>query len=142
VNVEEARRRFGAARVGHLATADAAGVPHVVPFVFALDQETVYWAVDHKPKRSPRLRRLENIRVNPHAEAVVDHFDERWSRLWWVRASGRAREVEDPNERTHALESLAEKYPQYRDRPPDGPVVAIDVDVWSSWEASPASTSS
>ena len=72
MDAEEARRRFGAARVGRLATVSADGTPHVVPFVFVLDGDTIWWAVDHKSKRSRELKRLDNIRANPRVEAVVD----------------------------------------------------------------------
>src|SRR5438105_12603757 len=130
---KEALERLSSARVGHLATADASGTPHVVPFVFALDDETVYWAVDDKPKRSARLKRLANIEVNPNVEMVVDAYDEDWTRLWWVRASGSARIVENGPERNRALELLAAKYPQYRDHRPAGDVVAIEVVGVSGW---------
>jgi PPOX class probable F420-dependent enzyme len=129
--------RLASARVGRLATADAGGVPHVVPFVFAVDGRTVYWAVDRKPKRSPRLKRLDNIRANPVVEMVVDHYDEDWGSLWWVRARGRARIVEG-EDRSRALSLLAQKYAQYADDPPEGPVVAIDLTRVSGWEARPA----
>ena len=130
-----ARRRLGESRVGHLATADAAGRPHVVPFVFALAGETIYWAVDRKPKRSRELKRLENIAANPAVEIVVDRFEDDWTRLWWARATGTARLVDDVDERAQALSLLAAKYEQYATQPPDGPVVAIDVARWSWWEA-------
>src|SRR5437667_8193599 len=132
---DTALRRLASARVGHLATADATGVPHVVPFVFVLDGSTVYWAVDQKPKRSPRLKRLANIEVNPNVAVVVDGYDEDWRSLWWVRASGNARVLEVGEERTRSLALLAEKYPQYRQHSPAGPVVAIDVVHISGWEA-------
>jgi PPOX class probable F420-dependent enzyme len=132
LDAEEARRRFGAGRVGRLATASRDRTPHVVPFVFALDGDTIWWAVDDKPKRSRDLKRLDNIRANPAVEAVVDAYDEDWSKLWWVRASGRARILADG---AKALEVLQAKYPQHRTRPPCGPFVAIDVERWTSWEA-------
>jgi PPOX class probable F420-dependent enzyme len=138
VNRREALQRLGAARVGRLATADAAGVPHVVPFVFVLDGQTLYWAVDRKPKRSQTLKRLENIQVNPIVEVVVDNYSDDWSDLWWVRLSGTARILEDGEEKRKALTLLQEKYSQYSDVPPDGPVVGIDAVRVSSWEASPS----
>ena len=127
--------RLRAARVGRLATADAGGIPHVVPFVFAVVDHTLYWAVDQKPKRSRRLRRLDNIAANPNVEVVVDRYEDDWGRLWWVRAAGTARIVEDDPERGRALEALAEKYEQYRTQPPEGPVVAVDVTRVSGWDA-------
>ena len=135
----EALRRLGEARVGRLATADSEATPHVVPFVFALDGETLYWTVDEKPKRSNDLKRLANIRGNPHVEVVVDSYDEDWTRLWWVRASGRARILDPGDEQERALSLLSGKYDQYLTASPGGPVVAIDLDRVSGWEATPNS---
>jgi PPOX class probable F420-dependent enzyme len=120
--------------VGRLATADAGGVPHVVPFVFALDGDTVYWAVDEKPKRSRSIKRLANIQTNPNVEVVVDRYTERWDRLWWVRATGPARIVQEGTEEERAQVLLAAKYRQYRKQPPQGPVVAIEVARLTWWE--------
>jgi PPOX class probable F420-dependent enzyme len=136
VDEAEALRRLGEARVGRLATADRQGVPHVVPFAFAVDGRTVFWAVDRKPKRSKRLKRLDNIEANPNVELVVDHYDEDWDALWWVRAAGTARIVVDADERDRALALLREKYGQYRTAPPDGPVVAVDLVRVTGWESS------
>jgi PPOX class probable F420-dependent enzyme len=130
-----AMSRVREARVGRFASADARGVPHVVPFVFVLAGETLYWAVDRKPKRSVRIKRIDNIRANPKVEVVVDHYDEDWNELWWVRAAGIARVLEGGDEFHRAIELLTQKYPQYRRSPPDGPVVAIDIVRWSGWEA-------
>lgn len=133
----EALARVEGARVARLATADAAGVPHVVPVVFALVGETAYWAVDRKPKRSDRLRRLDNIRENPNVELLADHYEDDWTRLWWVRASGTARILPPSAERDRALALLARKYAQYREMPPQGTVVAIDIGKVTAWEHSP-----
>jgi PPOX class probable F420-dependent enzyme len=135
VDRKEALSRLASGRVGHLATADASGTPHVVPFVFVLDGETVYWAVDEKPKRSRRLKRLTNIEANPNVEMVVDGYDEEWDRLWWVRASGPARILEQGGERTRALDLLRQKYPQYRVNMPRGDVVAIELVRVTGWAA-------
>jgi PPOX class probable F420-dependent enzyme len=138
----EAIARLRSARVGRLATVTPEARPHVVPFVFALVERDryvlAYWAVDRKPKRSERLQRLRNLEGNPAAEFVVDGYDEDWRALWWVRASGTGRVVEDASdEHAVALEALAAKYPQdASDRPP-GPVVAIEIETISGWEAEP-----
>jgi predicted pyridoxine 5'-phosphate oxidase superfamily flavin-nucleotide-binding protein len=58
----EARRRFAAAPVAHLATVTPSGRPHVVPVVFALDRDVLWSAIDGKPKTSANLRRVANIR--------------------------------------------------------------------------------
>ncbi|HEU4421884.1 MAG TPA: TIGR03668 family PPOX class F420-dependent oxidoreductase [Pilimelia sp.] len=133
---DEARRRFAAARVARLATAGADGRPHLVPITFAVVGDTVYSAVDSKPKRTTALRRLANVRDNPRVAVLVDHYDDDWSRLWWVRADGSGR-VLDPGdaEARTAVGELARRYPQYRSEPPAGPVLAGDVDRWTGWSA-------
>lgn len=137
VEREEAVSRLRSARVGRLATVTPEGRPHVVPFVFAIVQDgpalRAYWAVDHKPKRSSRIRRLENLEANPAAEVLVDGYDEDWERLWWVRAAGSGRVVESDAERSIALEALGAKYPQYEVDPPEGPFVAIELERVTSW---------
>lgn len=130
-----ARERFGAARRAHLATSGASG-PHLVPICFALAGEVLYSAVDHKPKTGRPLRRLDNIRAEPRVSVLTDHYEDDWTRLWWVRADGRARILEGGDERAAALAVLTAKYPQYRAEPPDGPVLAVDVERWSSWSGS------
>jgi PPOX class probable F420-dependent enzyme len=127
--------RLTAARVARLATTDPDGRPHLVPIVFALAGDTVYSAVDRKPKRSRTLRRVENARVRPDVTILVDHYDDDWSRLWWIRLRGRARVLDTGDERERALELLREKYPQYREEPPDGPVLAVEVTEVRAWEA-------
>ena len=137
---EEALQRLRSARVGRIATVTPEDRPHVVPFVFAVVERDLgvlaYWAVDRKPKRTERLQRLRNLERNPAAEFVVDGYDEDWRALWWVRASGSGRAVEDASdERGAALSALAAKYPQYASDPPSGPVVAIDIERISGWRA-------
>lgn len=95
----------------------------------------LYWVVDEKPKRSRRLARLGNIEHNPAVELVVDGYDEDWDRLWWVRASGNGRVVGSQAERDAALTALRAKYPQYATIVPSGPVIAIDVETITGWEA-------
>ena len=124
------------ARVARLATIDPDGRPHLVPIVFAVDGDTLYSAVDRKPKRSQTLRRIENARVRPDVTILVDHYSEDWSALWWIRLRGRARVLDDGEERERALALLQEKYPPYRDEPPDGPVLAVDVNEVRDWSAS------
>lgn len=137
---DEARDRFARARRATLGTADAEGRPHLVPVTFALHDDVVVFAVDHKPKRTQRLRRLANIRVNPATCLLVDAYDEGdedWERLWWARADGTARVLPPDSRRASAsVRLLVAKYPrQYGDRPPQGPVVEIAVDRWTGWRA-------
>ena len=110
----------------------------MVPFVFVLEQNDdgevrLYWVVDDKPKRSTTLQRLRNLRAHPAVEVVIDAYDEGWASLWWVRMRGEGRVVTSPEERRTALSALAAKYPQYRTAEPSGDVIAIDVDVITSW---------
>jgi PPOX class probable F420-dependent enzyme len=127
--------RLTAARTAKLATTDPDGRPHLVPIVFALDGDTLYSAVDRKPKRSRTLRRIENARARPEVTILVDHYTEDWERLWWIRLRGRARVLDDGPERERALDLLAEKYPQYHQAPPDGSVLAVDVEEVRTWSA-------
>ncbi len=132
-----ARDRFAASRVARLATVDPEGRPHLVPIVFALDRDTIYFAVDLKPKRSTVLKRLRNIAADPHVSVLVDQYnDDDWTELWWARADGVARVVDNRRDAEQAMALLADRYPQYRDQPPPGPVVAIAVEHWSGWSFS------
>jgi PPOX class probable F420-dependent enzyme len=132
---DDMRSRVAAARVGRLATVRASGAPHLVPFCFVLDGDVLYSAVDRKPKRTLELRRLENAAAEPRACVLVDHYEEDWSRLWWVRLDGTARRLPPGPETERTLDLLAAKYPQYAaDRPP-GPVLRFDIERWSAWAA-------
>jgi PPOX class probable F420-dependent enzyme len=130
------RRRVADSRVARLATLDADGRPHLVPIAFVLVRETLYSAVDAKPKRARTLRRIENARRRPDVTVLVDHYDDDWTRLWWVRLRGRARVLEAGEEAERALALLAAKYEQYRHAAPGLPVLAVDIDEWRGWAAS------
>ena len=127
------RARVERARVARLATVGADDRPHLVPICFVLEGDVLYSAVDRKPKRSLELKRIENVRANPQAAVLVDHYDDDWTQLWWVRLDGRARVLEGGPEREHALALLAAKYPQYSADTPEGPVLAIEIERWRSW---------
>jgi PPOX class probable F420-dependent enzyme len=133
LSADDARHRFAGSPIARLATADAAGVPHVVPVTFTVDGDLIFFAIDHKPKRSTNLRRLRNIAENPAVAVVVDHYADDWSTLWWARADGRAELWEDGEARAGAVELLQRKYHQYVETSPRGPVVAIQVANWSGW---------
>jgi PPOX class probable F420-dependent enzyme len=124
--------------VARLATVDADGRPHLVPIVFALVGETLYSAVDAKPKRSRTLQRIENARRRPDVTVLVDHYDDDWTRLWWVRLRGRARVLDGGDEATRALAALVAKYEQYREAAPGLPVLAVDIAAWRGWGAGAA----
>lgn len=129
------RKRLADTRVARLATVSPSGRPHIVPITFVLDGDAIYFAVDFKPKRTTDLQRLRNIAANPAVSVLVDHYDEVWSRLWWVRADGTARVLEPGPEAERAIDLLVRHYRQYQHARPAGPVVAITIDRITGWGA-------
>ena len=104
--------------------------------VGVLDGDTVYSAVDDKPKTSTNLQRLTNIEANAAACVLADHYDDDWSTLWWVRADGTARTALAEREREQAVAALRAKYAHYQTHRLDGWILAIDITAWSGWAAS------
>ena len=133
----ELRRRFAGRPVAALATVRPDGGPHVVPIVFALVADTVYSAVDAKPKRSRDLQRLANLRADPRCALLVDNYDDDWGQLWWVRADGRAEMVDAPPASHPGIRAQTARFPQYVDDPPAGPLLVITVERWSGWASTP-----
>jgi PPOX class probable F420-dependent enzyme len=133
VETAELRRRFASSPVARLSTVRPDGGPHVVPIVFALVDDTVFSAVDAKPKRSTNLQRLGNVRAHPRCALLVDHYEDDWRRLWWVRADGTGEVVETPPAEHSGIQALAERFPQYRDEPPSGPLLVVTVQRWTGW---------
>jgi PPOX class probable F420-dependent enzyme len=134
--LSDIQRRFvESRRVGHLATADAAGAPYLVPVCFALGEATLYITIDEKPKRRDRpLKRVRNILENPRAAFIVDRWDEDWTRLGWVMLRGPAEILESGDEHDAAQELLRERYPQYRTMELAGlPVIALRLAHVASW---------
>ena len=134
----EARTRFAVAPVARLGTADGQGRPHVVVVTFAVDGDTIYTAVDQKPKSGTNLKRLRNVAENPWVTMLADHYSDDWDALWWVRADGQAVILADQRQMAAPLRLLADRYWQYRQAPPTGPVLAITVERWTGWAARPA----
>jgi PPOX class probable F420-dependent enzyme len=131
------RARVAAARVARLATVRADGTPHIVAVTFALDDDIVVSAVDHKPKRTQQLQRLRNLEERPTASLLVDHYEDDWSKLWWVRLDLDVEIARDGPRRTVLLEPLIRKYADYRVTAPRGPVLVMAVRSTTSWAASP-----
>jgi PPOX class probable F420-dependent enzyme len=104
-----------AARVGRLATADAAGRPLVVPVCYAYDGDAVYPPSTPSPSGPPAAppahpqHRGESVRL-----AVVDEYDEDWTRLRYVIVEGRATVLTGGELFGRAVDTLRAKYPQYR----------------------------
>ena len=132
----DARRRVVDARVARLVSVRPDGAPHVVPVTYALlDDDRVVTVVDAKPKTTQHLQRLTNVEAEPRVALLVDHYDEDWQQLWWVRLDGGARVVREEPERGGMIEPLLAKYGQYADAPPTGPalvVAVLDVRYWSA----------
>ncbi|MEN3316791.1 MAG: TIGR03668 family PPOX class F420-dependent oxidoreductase [Mycobacterium sp.] len=126
---------FAESPVAMLATVGSDGAPHVVPVVFAVHNDVVYTAVDAKRKTTQRLRRLANIEGNPKVSMLVDHYDDDWTQLWWVRADGVAAIHHSGEAMAVGYSMLRKKYVQYQRIALDGPVVTVDVQRWSSWHA-------
>jgi PPOX class probable F420-dependent enzyme len=125
-----------ASRVGHLATADARGNPHVVPVCFAIAEDTLYITIDEKPKRASGrpLKRLRNMMDNPAAAFVADRYDEDWTRLGWVMLRGRPEILAGGHEHDRAQALLRERYPQYRAMQlAELPVIALRIGRVISW---------
>jgi PPOX class probable F420-dependent enzyme len=135
MDAEHCRARFAAARVVRLATVTAEGAPHLVPVTCAVIDDRIVFAVDHKPKTTHSLRRLANIAAEPRVSFLADEYDDDWTRLWWVRADAMALVLNGGPQRSAALDVLACKYQQYRQRRPTGTVVAADVLRWTGWSA-------
>jgi PPOX class probable F420-dependent enzyme len=129
LNEAEIRRRVAAARVATLATIDPDGRPNLVPITFVLDRDTLYTAVDHKPKTTRALKRLANIGRDPRVTLLIHSYDEDWGNLWWCRLRGTAAIVQN------TPDTFADKYEQYRARLPSGPVIAVAVDEWTGWSS-------
>jgi PPOX class probable F420-dependent enzyme len=139
---DEARSAVTGARVARLATVTKTGRTDLVPITFALDDDRLVTAIDHKPKTTTQLKRLENIRANPEVSVLVDEYDDSdWSQLWWVRLRGLATVVTSDDTGSaaavygRAAQALVDKYPQYRHQPPAGDIIVVDLVRWQWWSA-------
>ena len=143
----QCRGLFAASPIARLATVGASGKPHLVPVTFAVIEagtpgapaevtdavvELVVFAIDHKPKSTTALRRLDNIAANPRVAFLADYYDDDWSKLWWVRVDARAG-ILDGADRARAIAALRAKYQQYERVAPHGVVVGAAVSNWSGW---------
>jgi PPOX class probable F420-dependent enzyme len=128
-----AKQRLEEAKVARLATTGDDGRPHIVPIAFVIEGDTLYFAVDAKPKQTKNLKRLKNIAANPAVAVLVDHYEDDWTRLWWVRVDGTAHVVAEGVQARGATDRLVDKYAQYRNARPEGPVVAIHIDRVTGW---------
>ena len=132
---EQQARFLARRRVGHFATADARGAPHVVPVCFVVNERALYITIDQKPKGDPRgLKRLRNIIENPATAFIADRYDEDWTRLGWIMLRGPAEVLADGAEHDRAQALLRQRYRQYQGMELDGlPVIAIRIQRVTSW---------
>ena len=136
MDAAEGRRRLASAPVATLVTIDERANPHAVPVCFALlGGDRLVTAVDHKPKRTTALRRLDHVRANPAVCVLAHHYEDDWGALWWVRVDGGAVVVDEPGD--DLIAPLAAKYPPYAERPPTGPAIVVTIRRWSGWSARP-----
>ncbi len=136
MNRNNITHRLGVAPSATLGTISRSGRPHLVPIVFAYEDGVLYSAVDQKPKSTYRLRRLRNIETNPDVSVLVDHYEDDWTRLWWVRLDGTAGVMRSGPGFRRGLALLTRKYAIYTTKPPPGPVIEIRVQEIRSWSAS------
>jgi PPOX class probable F420-dependent enzyme len=122
------------ARVARLGVVDGEGAPRVLPVTFAVAEGRIWSAIDRKPKREGEPARVRFLRRDPRAAMTVDRYSDDWERLEWVQVLGTI-ELLDVAGGSAGLESLRQKYEQYRQEPPPGPVLALDPDRWLWWRA-------
>lgn len=138
MNPTDALTRLEEARSGHLATARPDGRPHLVVVTFAVSNGQIVTAIDHKPKTTQNLQRLTNIAQNPAVSFMVDHYENDWRLLWWVRVDGVATVVEPSRTRFDpAVDALVAKYSQYQEQRPSGPVISVTMDKVTGWASTP-----
>jgi PPOX class probable F420-dependent enzyme len=122
--------------VGRLGIADDEGNPRVLPVTFAIHENAIVTAIDHKRKSVPaeRLARIRWLKARPRAALTVDHYDDDWSHLRWVQAIGEVT-ILPAAKAPEAIAALTERYEQYRDHPPSGPVLSLAPDRVLWWRA-------
>ena len=132
----EAYRLIMSVPVATLATLRPGGSPHLIPIVFVVSDERVITAIDGKPKQQVTPARLRNIGADPRVSILVHHYEDDWSRLWWVRIDGTARVLVEGDEFSQGMAALRERYPQYQATPLPGPVIVVDPVEVTGWSAS------
>jgi PPOX class probable F420-dependent enzyme len=133
---------LAAARTATLATVAPDGQPRLVPVCFALHGGRVWIALDEKPKQGhdPRsLARVRDVLARPGVSLLVERWSEDWSKLAWLRLSGRAALVEPGALAPGVVSALRARYPQYLHHDLEQrPMLAIDVDRVVRWSAAAA----
>jgi PPOX class probable F420-dependent enzyme len=122
------------ARVGRLGLLDDEGAPRVLPVTFAVAEGRIWSAIDRKPKRTAEPARLRYLRRDPRAALTVDRYSDDWEELAWVQVLGTI-QIVDLSKGAIGLAALREKYDQYREGPPPGPVLALQPERYVWWRA-------
>ena len=80
---------------------------------------------------------LADVRRDPRAAVLVDHYAEDWTQLWWVRIDGTAVVHEAGELADRARTALASKYPPYAAAAPTGgAVLVLTPNRWAGWQGS------
>ena len=108
--------------LAHLATLGPDRTPHIVPIVFARVGPYLWSPIDGKPKSKGPLARVTHLRDTSRVSVLLDHYEDDWRRLWWIRVDGSAcvvlpRDPERHPDAGPATARLRVKYPQYATTP-------------------------
>jgi PPOX class probable F420-dependent enzyme len=125
--------RLAAADHGVLATIHPDRGVDVVPVVYAVtDDRRIVIPIDTvKPKSGRPLQRLRNLEQEPRCALLVEHYEDDWSRLWWVRLHAQSRPADDPS-----LErSLGRRYPPYADPGTIAGLIVLEPTEITGWSA-------
>ncbi len=147
--LSDAERRFlDGERRGILATTAPDGRARLVPVCYVLSDRVdsigrplIYTPIDEKPKRTDNphdVARVRDLLVLPELSLIVDHWDEDWTRLAWLRLYGSGELLEpQPHEREEhaaAIAALRERYPQYATHDLESrPIIRVAVQRVVSW---------
>jgi PPOX class probable F420-dependent enzyme len=135
MDADRCREQLAAAHHGVLGTVHADRGVDAVPVVFVVVGDLIVIPIDTvKPKAGARLQRLRNLEADHRAVLLVDHYDDDWSALWWVRVHGPAHEAEPSVDQ---LEQLATAFPAYEVPGAVTSVIVLRVDQVSGWTAGP-----
>ncbi|HEV3228869.1 MAG TPA: hypothetical protein VGY97_05290 [Solirubrobacteraceae bacterium] len=133
-----ARDLIAAEPVARLGLLDDRGHPRVLPITFAVFEGAIWSAIDHKPKRSQgEPARVRFLRRRPESTITVDHYEEDWNRLAWVQLLGQTLVLETAGNEA-AVAALCARYPAYRARPPQGPLLRMVPERALCWRSSGA----
>lgn len=125
--------RLGAFGHGVLGTVHPARGVDAVPVVFVRDGDRLIVPIDTvKSKSGSRLQRLVNLEADHRCVLLLEHYEDDWSRLWWVRAHGRAVEA-TPTEANRA--ALGGGFAAYAAPASVTSVIVLTIEALTGWAA-------